>query len=165
MGGAYSFYDQSQVIGVNYGMIINKTININAPASRVWEALTTPAIMKRWMTDAEMDIISDFKTGSAIVIRGNLHGIPYENKGTILQNDPSSVLKYNYWSSLSQHEDVPENYSLITFRLMFAEGTTTLVFTQTNFTEDVIFRHFNFYWNTALQLLRKLSEGEGLPDQ
>ena len=146
-------------------MIINKTININAPASRVWEALTTPSIMKRWMTDAEMDIISDFRTGSAIVITGNLHGIPYENKGTILQFEPSSVLKYNYWSSLSQHEDVPENYSLITFRLMSAEGATTLVFTQTNFTEDVIFKHFNFYWNTALQLLRKLSEGERLPDQ
>ncbi|MGN6417046.1 MAG: SRPBCC family protein [Pseudobacter sp.] len=144
-------------------MIINKTININAPASRVWEALTTPAIMKRWMTDAEMDITSDWRTGSAIVISGNLHGIPYENKGTILRFEPYSVLKYNCWSSLSQHDDVPENYSLITFRLMASEGITTLVFTQTNFTEDVIFKHFNFYWNTALQLLRRLSEGEALP--
>lgn len=143
-------------------MIINKTININAPASRVWEALTTPAIMKRWMTDAEMDITSDWKTGSAIVISGNLHGVPYENKGTILRFEPWSVLKYNCWSSLSQQEDIPENYSLITFRLMSSEGVTTLVFTQTNFTEDVIFKHFNFYWNTALQLLRRLSEGEVL---
>ncbi len=107
LGSAYSFFDQFEGIDVNYGMIINKTININAPASRVWEALTTPSIMKRWMTDAEMDIISDFKTGSAIVVTGNLHGIPYENKGTILQCEPSSVLKYNYWSSLSQHDDIP----------------------------------------------------------
>lgn len=144
-------------------MIINKTININAPASRVWEALTTPAIMKRWMTDAEMDITSDWKTGSAIVISGNLNGIPYENKGTILRFEPSFVLKYNCWSSLSRHADIPENYSLITFRLMSSGGVTTLVFTQTNFTEDVIFEHFNFYWNTALQLLRKISEGQALP--
>jgi hypothetical protein len=117
------------------------------------------------MKDDEMDIVSEFRTGSPILIRGNLHGIPYENKGTILQFEPASVLKYNYWSSLSQHEDIPENYSLITFRLMSSEGVTTLVFTQTNFTEDVIFKHFNFYWNTALQLLRKLSEGELLQDR
>src|SRR5690349_16280603 len=113
--------------------IISKTIHINAPASKVWAALTEPAILRAWTTEWEMDIISTWQPGTPLIIRGNLHGIPYENKGVILQSEPASVLQYTYWSSLSQHADIPENYSLITFRFSSSGDTTTLTFTQTNF--------------------------------
>lgn len=138
--------------------IISKTIHINAPASKVWAALTEPAILRAWMTEWEMDIISTWQPGTPLIIRGNLHGIPYENKGVILQSEPASVLQYTYWSSLSQHADIPENYSLITFRFSSSGNTTTLTFTQTNFQTDVIYKHFNFYWNTALELMKKVAE-------
>jgi len=139
--------------------IISKTIHINAPASKVWAALTEPDILKSWMTEWEMDIISSWQPGTPLFIRGNLHGIPYENKGTILQAEPGSVLQYTYWSSLSQHADIPENYSLITFQLSSSGNTTILTFTQSNFQTDIIYKHFNYYWNTALELMKKVSEG------
>jgi len=41
--------------------IISKTIHINAPASKVWAALTEPAILRAWMTEWEMDIISTWQ--------------------------------------------------------------------------------------------------------
>jgi uncharacterized protein YndB with AHSA1/START domain len=140
--------------------IISKTIVINTPASKVWAAITAPEIMRVWMTDAEMNIYSDWKTGGAIVFRGDLHGIPYENKGTILQFEPEKVFEYSYWSSLSQQADIPENYSLITFRLTPGDRATTLNFTQSNFLAETTYRHFLFYWNTALELMKKLVEGQ-----
>jgi uncharacterized protein YndB with AHSA1/START domain len=138
--------------------IISKTIDINAPASTVWAALTEPAIMKSWMTEFEMDIISSWQPNTPLIVRGNLHGIPYENKGTILQSEPESVLQYTYWSSLSQHADIPENYSLITFQFSSPGNTTTLTFTQSNFQTDIIYKHFNYYWTIALELMKKVSE-------
>lgn len=138
--------------------IISKTLDINAPASKVWGTLTNPELMVQWMTDAEMNITSEWKVGSPIVFRGNLHGIDYENKGTILQFEPEKILEYNYWSSLSQQADEPENYAVITFRLSATDDKTTLAFTQSNFLAETTYKHFNFYWNTALELMKRLNE-------
>ena len=138
--------------------IISKTIHINAPASKVWAALTEPAIMKSWMTEWEMEIMASWQPGTPRIIRGNLQGRPEENKGTIVQSEPGYLLQYTYWSSLSQLADIPENYSLITFQLSSSGNNTTCTFTQSNFQTDVIFKHFNFYWNTALELMKKASE-------
>jgi len=138
--------------------IINKTLNIDAPASKVWSTLTDPELMKLWMLDFEINITSDWKVGSSIKIHGDLHGIKFENKGTILQFEPEKVLEYSYWSSLSQHADVPENYSVITFRLTPIDGKTILTFTQSNFETEVSYKHFNYYWNVALGLLKRLND-------
>jgi len=140
--------------------IIHKTIRINAPASNVWDTLTNPVLINRWMLDGEtgIDIISEWKPGSSIIFRGDLHGLDFENKGTILQYEPGKVFEYNFWSSLSQNADIPENYSVIRFELTPAGDTTTLAFTQTGFVTETIYQHFNFYWNTALDLIRKLNE-------
>lgn len=137
---------------------IHKTIHIKAPVLRVWATLTEPALMKQWMIDSEIDIVSEWKTGGPLVIRGNLHGLPFENRGTILQFEPGKILQYTHWSTLSEHEDVPENYSTITFGLSPEQDGTMLAFTQSGFATEVIYLHFNFYWNTALDLVRRLNE-------
>ena len=79
-------------------------------------------------------------------------------QGTILQFEPEKVLEYSYWSSLSQHADVPENYSVITFKLTPVDGKTILTFTQSNFETEVSYKHFNYYWNVALGLLKRLND-------
>jgi len=139
-------------------MIIAKTLAINASPSKVWSALTDPALMKQWITDAEIDIISTWKTGSPIIYRGDLHGISFENKATILQFEAETIFEYTFWSSLSEQPDRAENYSVITFNLTPSGTHTTLAFTQTGFGTEVIYNHFNFYWNTALHLIKKLCE-------
>lgn len=139
-------------------MDIEKTLHINAPASKVWNTLTDPALMKLWMSDSEITINSTWEPGSSIVFCGNLHGIIYESKGTILQFEREKILQYNFWTTLSQHEDIPENYSIITHRLTSANDQTTLTFIQTNFVTEVSYNHFYFYWNVALELMKKLSE-------
>ncbi|MEJ0104532.1 MAG: SRPBCC domain-containing protein [Bacteroidota bacterium] len=45
------------------GKIISKIINIKATPARVWNTLTNPDLIKRWMSDAELEIISGWVTG------------------------------------------------------------------------------------------------------
>jgi uncharacterized protein YndB with AHSA1/START domain len=137
---------------------ITKSIDIKAPALTIWRVLTTPDLMKQWIIDSEISITSEWKVGSPILIQGDLHGLPFENKGTILQWEPSKVFEYNYWTSLSQHADIPEHYIILTFRLNPIGDWTTLTITLNNVTPGTIWQHLNFYWNTAIDQIRKLSE-------
>src|SRR5690349_7040417 len=82
-----------------------KTIHISAPVSKVWEALTNPELMKRWMSETEINIHTDWKVGTPMVIRGRLHGINFENRGTVLQFDPGKILQYSHLSSVSRLPD------------------------------------------------------------
>lgn len=138
---------------------LSKTIHILAPAQQVWAALTIPALMKQWMSDDEIHIHTTWEKNSPLYIHGNLHGLKYENKGTIIACEPAHQLVYTFWSSLSQVADIPENYSIIQFALQEAKNTTTLTLTQTHFLTAVIYHHFNFYWNVAIALIKKQSEG------
>jgi Activator of Hsp90 ATPase homolog 1-like protein len=53
----------------------NKSVHIDAPPSKVWQMLTTPELMKKWMMpDIELNIITDWKVGNPVTIRGNING-------------------------------------------------------------------------------------------
>lgn len=139
---------------------MNKTVYINAPSARVWELLTVPKLMNEWMFSEELDILTDWEVGSPIVIRGNLHGVPFENKGVVLQFEPERRLKYSHLSSASRLPDEPASYSLIEFSLAaIAEGQTALTLSLSNFPTEVIYKHLAYYWNVTLELIkRKLEE-------
>ncbi len=97
--------------------VISKTITINAPASQVWKTITDPALIRKWLFDTPVDVISDWKEGSSMIFKGTLYNKPYEDKGNILKYEPETLFRYNYWSKLSSLPDEPENYSVIEFRL------------------------------------------------
>jgi len=82
------------------GKIFNKTIHISAPISKVWDTLTTPELMKKWMSETEISIVTDWNVGSPILIRGRLHRIKFENKGTVLQFEREKILEFSHLSSL-----------------------------------------------------------------
>jgi uncharacterized protein YndB with AHSA1/START domain len=106
--------------------IFHKTIHINAPISKVWETLTTPELMKKWMFEKEIEILTDWTVGSPILIRGHLERMKFENKGRVLQFEPEKILRYSHLSSLSRLPDKPENYSILEFRLAPISNQTTL---------------------------------------
>ena len=83
------------------------SIVIDAPASKVWEALTNPQQIKKYFFGT--DTISEWKKGSPIYFRGEWEGKKYEDKGTILETEPNQLFKYTYWSSMSGIEDKLEN--------------------------------------------------------
>ena len=143
------------------GNIFNKTIYINAPTSKVWDALTNPELMQKWMSETKIDIITDWKVGNPIVIRGTSNGKNFENNGTVLQFELEKILQYNHLSSLSRLPDKPENFSVLEFRLTPMENQTTLTLALSNFPTETIYKHLAFYWNVTLEILKRMIEEQG----
>ncbi|MBN9662035.1 MAG: SRPBCC domain-containing protein [Acidobacteria bacterium] len=141
------------------------SIPIDAPASAVWAFLTTPSLIQRWMWDSPLEIHCGWTTGSPLVLRGNLHGMPFTNKGEVMTIEPERLLQYTQWSTLTGCADVPENYCLLTFHLAEqAPRHTILTLTQTRFFSEASYKHYELYWNVTLPFLRRLVE-ESLPGQ
>ena len=66
------------------------SIIVHAPAAKVWEALTNPAMIKQYLFGTEA--ISDWKVGSPITYKGEWQGKQYEDKGTIVELEPEKRL-------------------------------------------------------------------------
>ena len=141
----------------------NKAVTINASTSQVWHILTTPELMKKWMIsdDIEININTDWKVGSPMVIRGNMSGKNFENNGTVLQFEPEKILEYSHLSSTSRLPNRPESYSIIEFRLQPMENLTILTLTVSNFPTESIYKHLAFYWNVTLEVLKRMIENKG----
>lgn len=138
--------------------IATKTVHIDAPTAKVWEALTNPNWMKIWMSETEIQITTDWIVGHPIWIQGTLHRVKFRNQGTVLRYEREQVLAYSHLSSLSRLPDEPENYAVFTFVLTPADNQTDLTLTLSNFATEAISKHLVFYWNVTLELLKKFIE-------
>jgi uncharacterized protein YndB with AHSA1/START domain len=129
---------------------------INAPLWKVWEALVTPELIKKYFfgTDAK----SDWKVGSLLTFTGTWDGKTYEDKATILENDPGRRLKYSYWSSMSGIEDLPENYVDVTYELNEKDGHTLITISQDNIPSEKMKTHSAENWHVVLKSLKELLE-------
>jgi uncharacterized protein YndB with AHSA1/START domain len=92
-----------------------KTVTIDAPRDRVWNALTDPKMVKQYMHGTNMS--TDWREGSPIKWKGEWKGKPYEDKGTVLAFEPKKLLRYTHWSPMGGSEDKPENYHTVTYEL------------------------------------------------
>jgi len=135
-----------------------KTITIDAPASEVWKVLTDLRVMKKWMLEEELEIITDWKVGNPILIKGTAHWVYFENSGRVLKFEPGKILQYTHLSSLSKLPDLTENYCIIEFKLSPQEKGTDLTLTLSNFPTESIYKHLVFYWNTTLGMIRDFTE-------
>jgi len=135
---------------------LTKKITINAPTSKVWEALTNPEVIKEWLFGT--NVISDWKVGSPIFFTGVWQGTEYRDKGTVLQFEKEKVFQYNYWSGFSGLEDIPENYSIITFKLTPAADGTELTLTHSHFPTETGYEHSDKNWDATLDLMKKIIE-------
>jgi uncharacterized protein YndB with AHSA1/START domain len=138
---------------------IKKNVLINAPASIVWETLTNPVLMTKWMGEPEMkiEVITDWELGSPMIIKG-FHHVKFENKGKVLQFEPLKILQYSHLSSLSHLPESPENYAIITFSLVPEHEKTSLTVSVENFPTETIFKHLEFYWKTTAELIKRMCE-------
>ena len=132
------------------------TGTINAPAAKVWEAFTTPRLLKQIFFGA--DVISDWKVGSPIVYKGEWDGKPYEDKGIILQFEPEKLLVTTHWSPLSGVPDVPENYHTVSYKLSGMGNSTKLTITQDNNATEDEKMHSEQNWKMMLDGVKKMLE-------
>ena len=137
--------------------IINRvSVKIHAPAMLVWDALTKPALIKKYLFNT--DASSDWTPGSPVTFRGEWQGKKYEDKGTVLKAEPGRLLQYTYWSSMSGIEDKPENYMIVTYELSPANGGTELKLTQENIADEASRKGSEENWEAVLRELKKIVE-------
>jgi uncharacterized protein YndB with AHSA1/START domain len=142
---------------MNKGLIAKATIIINAPASRVWDALTQPDLIKQYLFGTEVK--TDWRVGSPITYYGIWEGKAYEDKGKVLQVEPGKLLVSTFWSSLSGLPDVPENYKTVRYELSAESDGTRLTITQDNNDTQEDANHSEQNWKIVLDGMKKLVEG------
>ncbi|GAB4014043.1 SRPBCC family protein [Spirosoma migulaei] len=138
-------------------LIVSQSIDITASASRVWEVLTTPDLIKEYLFGTET--VTDWKVGSEIIFQGEYEEQTYRDKGVILENVPNKLLSYSYWSGFSGAEDKPENYSTITYTLR-PEGDhqTEFTWTQQGYTTEEGYNHSVNGMGAFLKQIKELAE-------
>jgi uncharacterized protein YndB with AHSA1/START domain len=135
-----------------------RTIIIEASAGKVWEALTDISLMPKWMSETQMEVITDWHVGNTIVIQGRWHKMRFRNSGIVLSFDVNRYLSYSHLSSLSRLEDRPGNHSVLCFDLEAVGDQTVLELSISNSPDYAIQRHLEFYWSVTLQVLKHFVE-------
>lgn len=137
---------------------VTKSIHINAPLAKVWDALTNPATIKIYLFGT--DVTTDWKEGSAITFRGNWHGTPYTDKGEVLKVEPNKLLQYTYWSSQLGLPDKPENYTITTYELKQEADQVLLTASQDNLAPQPqqVHDYAPTYWENILKTLKEMLE-------
>lgn len=135
---------------------VEKSIVINASKTKIWKALTDPALIKEYLFGTET--ITDWKVGSDLLFQGEWQGQTYKDKGHILDILPESVLSYDYWSGFSGMADVPENYSIVTYNLTEEMGGVRLSVRQQGFANEESWKHSEAGWKEVLGKIKEIAE-------
>ena len=141
---------------MNNTFVAKAAITINAPASRVWDALTKPDLIKLYLFGTQ--VTTDWRVGSPITYQGMWEGKAYKDKGQVLQVEPGKLLVSTFWSSLSGLPDVPENYRTVRYELSAAGNGVRLTITQDNNHSQEEADQSAQNWKTVLDGIKKLLE-------
>ena len=137
-------------------LIVKVSEEIKAPVSKVWQALTDPALIKKYLMGT--DVVTDWKKGSFITYSGEWKGKNYVDKGKIIDIVPEKLLHTTYLSGMSGKADKPENYANVVYELKDKGDTTTLTLTQDNNKNVQEQKHAEENWKMVLGGMKDLLE-------
>lgn len=145
-------------------LLVKNMIEIDAPKSKVWDALINPEQTKKYMFGCET--VSDWKQGSSLLWRMLYEGKELiAVKGNIVDIQPEKRLAYTTFDPNSTMEDIPENYLTVTYDLSTENEKTVLTVTQGDYNKvaEGERRYKEAYnggegWNPILVEIKKLVE-------
>jgi uncharacterized protein YndB with AHSA1/START domain len=138
------------------GHIARAQCEIDAPPDKVWQALTDPELIKKYMFGSE--VRSDWKPGSPITWKGEFEGREYQDKGEIIAVEPGRRLEFTHFSPLTGQEDRPENYHNVQYELQQTDGGTSVRLTQDNSSSAEEAEHSAANWQMMLDGLKRVVE-------
>jgi len=106
----------------------DSVVKILAPASKVWRALTAPELVKQWQYGS--DLLTTWEPGTPIVFRNEWNGHVFEQKGTVLEFEPTTRLKYSLFVPRPDLQEIPEHHFFMIYELTESNGQTSLLFRQ-----------------------------------
>jgi len=138
-------------------LVALSNIKIQSTAEKVWSMLTDPEKIKAYLFGTQIQ--TDWKIGSPIVFQGEYNGQIYKDKGNVIENKENELLKYDYWSRFSGLEDIPQNYSLITYKLeKVNDKTVNFTWHQQGFSSEKGKCHTEQGLETMLEQIKRLAE-------
>jgi uncharacterized protein YndB with AHSA1/START domain len=140
------------------GLVATARTEIHAPPSKVWQALTDPDQIQKYMFGSRVE--TDWKPGSPITWKGEYEGKKYEDKGEIVEVVQERRLKVTHFSPLSGQEDAPENYHTLVYELEESDGKTQVSLSQDNNPTEEAAEHSRANWEKMLSGLKDVVEGE-----
>ena len=144
-------------------LFVEKTIEINAPASNVWEVLTRRGHTGEWASEfsggAEFHIESDWKLGSPVLWKGQDGKVIVEGNVTALE--PNRFLRFTVFDVRGEKPPVTEEDG-ITYELTEQTGKTTLRLLQGDFSVmaegEKYHRLSAEAWDRVLPKVKELAE-------
>src|SRR5947209_5916927 len=145
-------------------LFVEKSIKINAPASRVWDALTRPEFTDQWALEfsggAEFHIESDWKLGSPVLWTGQDGSVIVQGNVTALE--PQKFLRFTAFDVRGEKPPVTDEDG-ITYELTEQNGKTLLKVSQGDFStmaEGEKYRDMSAeIWDRVLAKVKALAEG------
>ena len=136
---------------------LNASININASAAEVWNALTNKEMIKEYFFGTEAN--TDWKEGSPISFTGTWEGTTYEDKGTVLKVEKEKLLQHDYWSSFWGNDVGSDERSIITYEIKPGEDEqTVLTVKQEGFKDSKSRDQSKGHWEGILKNIKNLLE-------
>lgn len=120
---------------LNNHLISSKSILIHAKPDNVWEVMTNPSLISKYLFGAET--ITDWQPGSQILFKIAFEDNEFIDKGLVVENIENESLQYKYWSGFCGLDDQPENYSIVSYTLeKIGNNKCKLVWTQMGFVDE-----------------------------
>jgi len=135
---------------------VKKHIDIKASKEKVWDALTNPMVIKKYLFGTEA--VSDWKVGSTLIFRGTFDRKEYADKGIIQRFEVGEIFQYTYLSSFSGLEDRDENYHLITYILEDTHQGVSLDLLHENIQNKKAQKHAFENWDFVLKEIKEIVE-------
>jgi len=143
-------------------LFVNKTIEINAPASKVWDALTRREFTDHWaleFTGAEFHIESNWKLGSTVLWTGQDGSVIVQ--GNVIALEPLKFLRFTVFDVRGEKPPVTDEDG-ITYELTEQDDKTLLRISQGDFStivEGEKYRDMSAeIWDRVLLKVKALAE-------
>jgi uncharacterized protein YndB with AHSA1/START domain len=144
-------------------LFVEKTIEINAPVSKVWDALTSPELTSEWAPEFlggnEFHIESDWKPGSRVLWKDRDGNLVVE--GNVTAVEPKTFLRFTVFDVRGEKPPVTEEDG-ITYKLAEQGSKTTLQLLQGDFSVmpdgEKYHRLSAEVWDRVLPKIKALAE-------
>lgn len=143
-------------------LVAKETIEINAPANKVWTIITDSASVSKFMMG--MKPITDWKVRSVMNWIGR-HENQEQNmaKGNIQELVINKKLQYSFFFPGYGHADIPEHYQTVILELVKVNDSVTILYAQQGdfsvFAEgETYIKHARDFWHQAVVKIKELSE-------
>jgi uncharacterized protein YndB with AHSA1/START domain len=149
-------------------LFVDKTIFINAPAAKVWDAITKREYTDQWALEFSsggpvFHIESTWELGSPVLWKGQDGTVIVEGNVTALE--PNKLLRFTVFDVRSEERPQVTEEDGITFKLSEENGKTMLHILQGDFsamTDGKIYRDASAeIWDKVLPKVKQLAENSG----